>query len=440
MKYEMSKQDARKITIIEELISGRFTNAQAAKLLDLSIRQVQRLKAEATNHGVMSVLHKSKGRKPVNALDPQTATAILQTYQTELPGYNFCHATDVLAEEKGIFVSVSTVSRLLKAQGIPSPKAKRRPKKHRSRNAREHEGEMAQMDASKFDWLGNGSYLHLHGAVDDATGRILALRFEKEETFEGYCELMLQMNRDGHLPREFYTDARSVFVYDSKVKKKLSLEEELAGKPERQPHFARALRELNILLIIAHSAQAKGGIERLWGTLQDRLAKDLQRKGITTMEAANAFLNGYIPYYNRKFAVQAANPEKTYLPKIDVSVLELILAKHEIRKLDSGLSFSYNGQKYRLPLFEDKQRIPASPHDTLTIATSRHIGMKVLFRGLALDPEPLKTQPKESIALKTQSMLQSPRDNPKNCSPWFKHNTLFYSENRLASLAVQESP
>jgi hypothetical protein len=133
-------------------------------------------------------------------------------------------------EENGIFVSVSTVSRYLKAKGIRSPKAKRRPKKHRSRNAREREGELVLMDASSFDWLCNGSYLHLHGAIDDATGRILALHFEKEETFEGYCELIFQMNRDGHLPREIYTDGRSIFAYDSKKKKKLSIAEELAVK------------------------------------------------------------------------------------------------------------------------------------------------------------------------------------------------------------------
>ncbi|MFW0861852.1 MAG: hypothetical protein AAGT88_07195 [Dethiobacter sp.] len=123
-----------------------------------------------------------------------------------------------------------------------SPKAKRRPKRHRSRDAREREGEMIQMDASRFDWLSNGSYLHLHGAVDDATGRSLALHFEKEETFEGYCELMFQMNQDGHLPREIYTDGRTVFVYDSKKKKELTIADELAGKVQSQPHFARALR------------------------------------------------------------------------------------------------------------------------------------------------------------------------------------------------------
>jgi transposase len=386
----MSKQEARKVTIIEGLLTGRFTNNQAAELLDLSVRQVQRMKAEASANGVISILHKNRGRKPANVLDPEVAETIYRIYKQELPGYNFCHTADVLAEDKDIFVSVSTVSRYLKANGIRSPKAKRRPKKHRSRDAREREGEMIQMDASSFDWLGNGAYLHLHGAVDDATGRILALHFEKEETFEGYCELMFQMNQDGHLPREIYTDGRSVFVYDSKRKGGLTIAEELAGKQESQPNFARAIRELKILLIIAKSAQAKGGIERLWETLQDRLTKDMRRKEITSVAQANEFLKLYIPYYNRKFAVQAANPEKAYLLKRDMFALQLIFAKHETRKLDSGLTFSFQGQKYRLPIDVDNKKVPASPHDTLTVASSKRIGMQVLFKGFVINPNCLK--------------------------------------------------
>jgi transposase len=444
MKTEMSKQEARKITIIEELLAGRFTNKQAAQLLDLSVRQVQRMKAEASNNGVMSILHKNRGRKPANALDPDVAEAITRIYETELSDYNFCHTTDVLAEEKGILVSVSTVSRYLKASGVRSPKAKRRPKKHRSRDAREREGEMAQMDASSFDWLGNGSYLHLHGAIDDATGRILALHFDKEETLEGYCELMFQMNQDGHLPREIYTDARTVFVYDSKKKKKLTLEEELAGKLEKQPNFARALKELNILHIVARSAQAKGAIERLWQTLQDRLPKDMKRKGICTIEQANEFLKKYIPYYNRKFAVQASNPEKAYLPKRDMFELQLIFAKHETRKLNSGLAFSFKGQKYRLPTNAGKNKVPASPHDTLTVATSKHIGIQVLYKGLVLKPELLKTQPKESIAQKPQqqdslkSFPAQTQSKPKNKSPWFGHTKMFYSKRNRGDISAAQ--
>lgn len=440
----MSKQEARKVTIIEELMAGRFTNSQAAELLDLSIRQVQRLKAEAAVHGVMSILHKNRRRKPSNALDPEIAESICKIYQAELAGYNYCHAADVLAEEKGVFVSVSTVSRYLRAKGIRSPKANRRPKRHRSRNAREREGELVQMDASSFDWLGNGSYLHLHGAVDDATGRIMALHFDKEETFDGYCELMFQMNKDGHLPREIYTDARSIFFYDSKKKTKLTLAEELAGKREKQPQFARALKELNILLIIARSAQAKGGIERLWGTLQDRLPKDMQRKGISSIDQANEFLEQYIPYYNRKFALQAANPEKAYLPQHDPFVMELVFARQFTRKLDSGLTFSLGGQKYRLPLTVGTKKVHAFPHDTVTVANSKNLGIQVLFEGLVIKPELLTTRLKESHVVLEQlehsstNLLNQSQIKPRNRSPWFGYTEMFYSRKNGGDISADQ--
>ncbi|MEN6459937.1 MAG: transposase, partial [Syntrophomonas sp.] len=286
--------------------------------------------------------------------------------------------------------------------------------------------------------------LHLHGAVDDATGRILALHFDKEETFDGYCELMFQMNHDGHLPREIYTDGRTVFTFDSKKKKKLTIAEELAGRTESQPHFARALKELNILHIIARSAQAKGGIERLWETLQDRLPKDMKRKGISTLEQANEFLKLYIPYYNRKFAVQAASPEKAYLPKQDTFALQLTFAKHYTRKLDSGLTFSFECQKYKLPIYLDNKKVPASPHDTITVATSKHIGMQVLYKGLVLEPESLKTQPKESIvqipqqdnSLKKQ--MPHPQSKPKTKSPWHDYTETFYSKRHRDDISAAQ--
>ncbi len=435
MDYTMSKKEARKVTIIEELLSQRFTNKQAADLLAISVRQVQRLKARASTDGVMNLLHKNRGRIPANALNSQVAANIVQTYQTELAGYNFCHATDILAEDKGIYVSVSTLSRHLKVQGIRSPKAKRRPKKHRSRDARQQEGEMVQMDASKFDWLSNGSYLHLHGAIDDATGKILALHFTKEETFEGYCELMFQMNHDGHLPKELYTDGRTVFVYDSKIKHKLTIAEELQGMVEKQPHFARAVKELNILLIIARSAQAKGGIERLWETLQDRLTKDMKRKLINTVESANAFLQQYIPYFNRKFAVEAANPTKAYLPKQDPAQIQMIFSKHETRKLDKGLTFSYKGEKYRLPLYVGHLRLPVSPHEVITVATSKHIGIQVLYKGIPVTPEPINQQPHMATTLPSGTIdapdaVIVPKAKTKNTSPWFDYTTMFYSKRK----------
>jgi len=425
MKIEMTKQDARKVTIIEELLADQITNTQVAQLLTLSIRQVQRIKAQATTGGILSILHKSRSHTPSNTLDENTAAEIREVYQNSLQGYNFTHATDVLAEEKEVFVSVSTVSRILKAQGIRSPKAKRKLKKHRSRDARLYEGEMAQMDASSFDWWGTRSYLHLHGAIDDTTGRVLALHFEKEKTFDGYGELIFQMNHAFHLPREFYTDGRTVFAYDSVKKQKLTIAEELAGKREKQPRFARSAREVGILLIIAGSAQAKRAIERLWETLQDRLPKDMKRKGITTVEQANEFLTHYIPYYNRKFAVPATSQEKRYLPKLDPKMLQVIFSRQETRKIDSGLTFSYGGKKYRLPSQCNDQRVSSTAHDTIIVAVSKYIGIKVLYKGFVLTPELLSTPQKTVKRVQSQQrilpkIVAEGSNIPANSnSPWY---------------------
>lgn len=443
MKIEMSTQEARKITIIEELLKGRFNNNQASQLLNLSVRQTQRLKKEAARNGVYGILHKRRGQKPANSLNPVIAEKIVSTYLAELNGYNFCHATDVLADEKHIFVSVSTVYRYLKAHGIRSPKAKRRPKKHRSRDARPCEGELVQMDASQFDWLGNGSYLHLHGAIDDATGKILALHFDHEETFDAYCELMFSMNHDDHLPKELYTDSRTIFHYDSQKRPRISLEDELAGLCNSQPNFARAMGELGILLIIAHSPQAKGSIERLWGTLQDRLSKDLIRLGITTIEQANAFLPCYIPYFNRKFAVQAASPEKAYLPACGLARLQTILSMQEKRKLDSGLAFSFYGMKYTLPILNAGIKMPASPHDIVTVATSPYIGLQVIFKGLVMEPVLLKTQPKGSVLQQDSDCNLYEFSSAKAAaasasSPWRTYSKYFYSKTNRGDILPEQ--
>jgi len=411
----MSEKDARKIGIIGKLAEGDLTIQQAAKLLELSERQIMRLKKEAIATGTMSILHKNRGRKPVNAIPTETIDKIVQLYNKELCGYNFCHVADVLAEEKEIYVSASTVLRVLKEQGIRSPKAKRRPKNHRSRDAREQEGELGQMDASPFDWLVDGENLHLHGAIDDATGRILALYLDIEETFNGYSECMFYMNSTGHVPGELYTDRRTVFYYDSKFKKKLTLEEELAGVVEKEPQFARALKELGVVLILAKSAQGKGRIERLWETLQDRLAKDLRRKGITDIAEANLFLRQYIGYYNRKFSVAPAKSEKRYLSTVRKDRMELIFSRQKTRVLDSGLSFSFEGKKYQLPAF--KETLSIKPRDSVVIATSHRIGIKVIYNGLVLNPIPLEKRTRSSTDHEKVTVPKKPYKPPAD-HPW----------------------
>lgn len=397
MEPLMGLKDARRITIIEHCLDGRFSNQQAADLLKRSVRQVQRLKKRGREHGLISILHQNRGRKPACTIDPQTKDTILKLYQGEFSNYNFSHFTDVLTEEKAVHVSRSSVSRTLRAAQIRSPKASRRPKRHRSRDPRPHEGELVEMDASSFDWLSNGTRLHLHGALDDATGKILALHLEEQETHHGYAELIFQMNQNNQLPQELYVDRRGVFLVNQGKTKKQSLEDELAGTPHPQSQFERAMGTLGILLIYANSCQAKGGIERLWETLQDRLTKDLKRHGCNTTERANQYLSSFITRYNRKFAVPPRSPDQAYRSHVPLDKLRLILAFHYKRKLNQGLTFSFQGKTYRLPPEVNGKKILAAPHDIVTVATSDYLGLRVIFDLSVLKPILLQRNPNSSI-------------------------------------------
>ena len=170
----------------------------------------------------------------------------------------------------------------------------------------------------------------------------------------------------------------------------------------------------------------------------------MQRKGIISMEQANEFIKLYIPYYNRKFAVQAANPLKAYLPKEDISALHFIFAKHYTRKLDSGLSFSFEGQKYRLPFHADNKRISASPHETLTVASSKYIGVQILFNGSVIKPELLKTQLLDSkIQMHAQGNSTDIKETEaanykKNKSPWFNYTKMFYTKNNRDDISAEQ--
>jgi transposase len=346
MKIMMDNKEARCIAVIEQTREGKFNNREAAQLLGRSIRQVQRLKRKAEAGGASAVLHGNRGRRPHNALPAETRSTVLSLAKSRLNDYNYLHMQEVLEDEHGVKISYSSLSRLLKSEQVETPVPKRRRRKHPLRKAREHFGELVQLDASKFDWFGDSSYAHLHGAIDDATNRPLALYFTKEESSEAYCELVFQINKAYGLPKEFYADGRTMFFYDSKTKHKLTLEEQLAGIEENMPQFARACKTTGITLTRAHSPQAKGLIERLWGTLQERLPRDFLRLGIHNMEQANAYFSKFIAVWNRRHANDPAKPEPLFAPKVPARALKLHFATQEKRILSKGCTFSFQGKKY----------------------------------------------------------------------------------------------
>jgi hypothetical protein len=252
---------------------------------------------------------------------------VVELAQDPYGGLNHQHLQELLAEREGLALSRSSVWRILRAAGIASPR-KRRPPQHRSRRERyPQEGMLLQVDGSRHDWLqGRGSYLTLVGAIDDATGTVPHALFREQEDTQGYLLLLQGIIGNKGIPLALYSDRHSIFSVN--VKQAESLEEQLAGaRPATQ--FGRALRELGIQSILARSPQAKGRIERLWGTFQDRLVSELRLAGATTLEEANQVLWQFLPRCNTRFAVPPSLPGSAYRPPGGLDLAGVLCFKHQ---------------------------------------------------------------------------------------------------------------
>jgi hypothetical protein len=242
--------------------------------------------------------------------------------QTTYAQFNDCHFTDKLQEtEESRHVSRATVRRIRQTLGLPPKRRRRRAQGRQRRIPEAAMGAMIQVDASPFAWLETrGPALTLVGAIDDATGAICALTFRPTEDLHGYAEVFRQVFTTHGLPLSVYGDRINILVRNDRH---WSLEEELHGTQD-PTHLGRVLRDLGIGYIAAHSPQAKGRVERLWQTLQDRLVSELRVRGVTTADAANAFLPEFITTFNRRFARRPANPSAVW--RRPPSDLDLILS------------------------------------------------------------------------------------------------------------------
>jgi transposase len=283
---------------------------EASEVLDLSLRHVRRLLAAYREEGAAALAHGNRGRKPHHALDAGLKEQVLELGGSTYIGCNNQHFTELLAEREGITLSRSSVRRILLGGGIKSPRKRRAPK-HRSRRERyPQEGMLLQIDGSRHDWLeGRGPYLTLIGAIDDATGKVPYALFREQEDAQGYF-LMLRQIVDSHgIPMALYRDRHGIFERSKREPE--SLEEQLEGK--REPtQFGRLMEELGITSIPSYSPQARGRIERLWGTFQDRLTSELRLAGVSTLDEANQVLWDFLPRFNQRFAVPAVQPGSAY--------------------------------------------------------------------------------------------------------------------------------
>ncbi|MFI5338014.1 MAG: ISNCY family transposase [Opitutales bacterium] len=309
--FTMSRKEVPRAGLVKAALAGRITNEQGARALHMTVRQFQRVKKRFREQGARGLLHALRGRPGNRHLTLQAREQITALMTTTYAGFNDVHLTEKLQEGHGLAVSRATVRNLRRALGQPAKRRRCAPK-HRSRRPRKAAvGQLAQLDASPFAWFEDrGPAAMLHGLIDDATSEPLALWFRPTEDLHGYVTILAHTCRAYGLPVELYGDHLNVFQRNDRH---WTLAEELQG--EQDPtHFGRMLQALGIGFIRAHSPQAKGRIERLWATLQDRLTSELRLRGISTLEAGNAFLPEFLADYTRRFARPPADATPAWRP------------------------------------------------------------------------------------------------------------------------------
>lgn len=341
----MSSTEQRRAWVLTRILTGELTMAAGAASLDLSERQLWRLRVAFTRDGPAGLVHGNRGRGSSRQLDPGLRARILALRASygEINDRHFC---ELLAEREAIVVSRESVRQILRAEGIASPR-RRRPPRYRSRRPRMGaEGLLLQLDGSRHDWLeGRGPWLTLVGAIDDATGSVVAAVFREREDTAGYLAILRDTIEAYGIPGAIYRDRHGAFAPTNPGASAL---EEPDG-PVSLSQVGRALVELGIGSIVAASPQAKGRIERLWGTFQDRLVTELRLAGVTDLAGANAFLGAYLARHNARFAVPAADPVPAWRAvPVDIRLERVLVFKYR-RKVARDHTIRLAGRVLQLP-------------------------------------------------------------------------------------------
>jgi transposase len=307
--FTLSRKELHRPGLLKGLCSGRLKNAQVAAALGITVRHVRRLKRRFEAGGAGALIHGNRGRPSPRRLPAAVRAAVGQFMSTLYVGFNDTHLTEKLREQHGLVVSRESVRRLRRQLGQPPQRARRAPKARHRRVPEAARGALIQIDGSPFPWLeARGPELVLLGAVDDATTEILALQFRPTEDVHGYARLFHDVFTQHGVPLTVYGDRLNLLVRNDRH---WSVDEQLAGA-QAPTHLGRMLQALAVGYIAARSPQAKGRVERMWATLQDRLVSELRLRDIRTVEAAQAYLPAFIADFNRRFGKPPAQPQAVW--------------------------------------------------------------------------------------------------------------------------------
>jgi transposase len=428
MELLMSRKERERLKIVEKLNQREISQAKAGELLELSERQVRRMLVRWRREGDSGLIHRSRGRPALNRIDPGLREHILALLQAEYPGFGPTLATEHLADDHGIEISRESVRRIMLEAHLYPERSRGGHRRHRAR--RECLGELVQLDTSVHEWFeGRGEQAVLIHAIDDATSRSV-MRFFPADTTLANMELIGCWIGAYGRPLAFYVDYAGHFKQLGRRGRRL------ANKIQTQ--IERALAEMEIAMINARSPQAKGRVERSFGTLQDRLVKELRLRGIGTIQEANRFLDEqFIAFWNERFAVAPARPIDAHRSAQGLD-LAAILSVQQTRRVGNDYTFQFGARRWQIEHGCDggrlagqrvkiEEHIDGSMHVrwqrqyldcTAVVMPSKQILAATAGVGASLRGDSLRSSPLRSAPTPAPPRPHTPKPAPNH--PWRK--------------------
>lgn len=405
----MSTKELTKYDIIKNLIDGKINGTDASKQIGVSVRHIKRLKSKVIQLGATGLIHGNRGQESNRRIDSATIEKAEKYLKEKYYDFGPTFAAEKLNEIHGIKLGKETVRSIMINLELWKPKPRKQSKEwHVWRTRKDNFGEMEQFDGSYHVWFGDEESCLLL-SVDDATGKITHAKFDINESTKAVFEFWLEYFDKNDLPLSIYLDKFSTYKINHK---------NAVDNKDMITQFERAMRQVDIKPITARSAEAKGRVERMFQTLQDRLVKELRLDGVTTMKEANEFLKGYIPKFNAKFAV-VPNRRKNLHKKINEQTKEKlprIFSIQNARKVNNDYTVMFKNSFFQL---EREQPTTVYKRDSVVVEEHLNGAIKLHLRNHYLHYTVLPKRPKKEINIKLpaltgqrQSHYKPPADHP----------------------------
>jgi len=416
----LTLKEMQRCDIIKKLIEKRLTEEEARKQIGLkSVRQVRRIKARIKKEGPQGIIHRNRGRPSNKKFNKEFLINIISIIKENYHDFKPTFVTEKLFENHNIKIGRETIRKLMTKNGLWKPRSRKKPKKrHVWRQRKPNYGEMQQFDGSYHYWFEDrGDECCLLLSVDDATGKITHAKFDKNEGTIAVFKFWLEYYKKHGLPISIYLDKFSTYKINHKS---------AVDNKDLITQFQRASNQVGIKLITANSPEAKGRVERMNQTLQDRLVKELRLANISTIKEANKFLEKYIPKFNKQFAFipqNQANLHKKVNKELN-NKLPQIFSIQSQRKINNDYTIMFKNKFFQL---EEKQPTTVFKKDTVIVEEHLNEEIKINLKSHYLSYYELLERPKKQINLPVAALTRKKPDfKPPKDHPWRK---FVYSKN-----------